>query len=158
MHTDTRLTGHGCVSSPHLSVQDPLSTHPCCRGLGYPHISLGPPYHHLLPPPGGEPAPQGVGSRGAHSGSGEAGGSCWGYPQGGGWHCQAPAEPLMPWDLIRPHGTGVCPCHTGLMAAAFTPDFLPLLQVLKLFSYLFSRWVLLFEKYHGKFLVATYSS
>uniref|UniRef100_A0A674HEW6 Uncharacterized protein n=1 Tax=Taeniopygia guttata TaxID=59729 RepID=A0A674HEW6_TAEGU len=31
------------------------------------------------------------------------------------------------------HGTGVCPCHTGLMAAGFTPDFLSLLQALKCF-------------------------
>lgn len=98
VHTHIPLTGVGCASSPPLGVQDPLPTVLRCGGCGcpQPHVIPGP--HHLLPPAGGDPVPPGCGSRGCPCGELEV--ATGSSHEAGGWHCQALAEPRLPWGHV----------------------------------------------------------
>lgn len=64
----------------------------------------------------------------------------------------------MLWDLMRTHGTWGLPMSHGCDACCFHSRISAPIASVKLFSYLFSGRFLLFEKCHGNFLVATYTS
>lgn len=69
-----------------------------------------------------------------------------GHPRGGRWHCQAPAEPSVPWGHIKQG-------HTSPDGCCWHSRVSPHVTSVYASFILLFRLVPVFQKYHGNFLV-----